>query len=173
MRKLLLVTLLLVAAALAVLRLRSRRAAAPDHLPTAPTAPVRRLPDPEPAMRAPAAEPPPPTTNGERVLLMSVSSLEGRGQEATTDAVVAHVAAGEIDPDEGTIEGLLERLAGSGLLSGGDGAGAFRLTPTGHAALLDGSAARPSPAGAAADELSSPALPARRVRLPVSRRPRR
>jgi hypothetical protein len=158
MRKLLLVTLLLVAGALAVRRLRPRPAVAPGPLPTSPLPPFR-VAEPEPAapaMRAPAPATPPPTTSGERVLLMSISSLAGRGQEATAEAVLAHVAAGEIDPDEGTIEALLQRMAGSGLLTGGDGAGPFRLTETGRAALLDGSAARPSPAGGAADELSAP-----------------
>ena len=160
MRKLLLVTLLLVAGALAVRRLRPRSAAVPGPLPASPVpTPVStpRLPEPEaPAMRPPVAGPPPPTTNGERVLIMSISSLEGRGDDPTAEAVVAHIAAGEIDPDEGTIEALLQRMAGSGLLTGGDGAGPFRLTETGQAALLDGSAARPSPAGGAADELSAP-----------------
>jgi hypothetical protein len=74
----------------------------------------------------------------------------------TAEAVVAHVAAGEIDPDEGAVEEILQRMAGSGLLTGGDGAGPYQLTPTGRAALLDGSAARPSPAGDAADELGAP-----------------
>ena len=111
-------------------------------------------------MPTPVPGPPPPTTNGERVLLMSISSLQGRGEDATAEAVVAHVAAGEIDPDDGTIETLLQGMTGSGLLTGGDGACPYRLTETGEAALRDGSAARPSPAGAAADELSSPATTA-------------
>jgi DNA-binding PadR family transcriptional regulator len=86
---------------------------------------------------------------------MSVSALHERGEGATPEAVVAHVAAGEIDPDEGTIEVVLRRLADAGLLDGGDEG--YHLTPSGHAALADGSPARPSPAGDAGDELSSPA----------------
>jgi DNA-binding PadR family transcriptional regulator len=87
---------------------------------------------------------------------MSVSSLLERGDAVTHEAVVAHVAAGEIDPDEGTVEVLLQRLASAGLLAGGDG-GTYRLTPSGQAALMDVSPARPSPAGDATEELSSPA----------------
>ena len=107
-------------------------------------------------LHAAVAADPPPTTNGERVVLMSVSTLEERGEHATQEAVVRHVAAGDIDPDEGTVDVLLHRLTQSGCLSGDGEAGAYRLTPLGRAALLDGSSARPSAAGDAADELSSP-----------------
>jgi hypothetical protein len=179
MRKFLVFLLLLGAGALVVRRLRASSGAparrpvsappAPPRPATPPQAPpaVAVAAEPEPAP-VPAAEPEPPqvaepvadtappTTNGERVVLMSISSLEGRGQDATAEAVVAHVAAGEIDPDEGAVEELLQRMAGSGLLSGGNGAGPYQLTATGRAALLDGSPARPSPAGDAADELGSP-----------------
>src|SRR4051794_12632866 len=156
MRKLVLFVLLVAAGALVARRLRSSAAPRPVPVP-APGTTVRTPVPPEPApMAQPAPVAPPPTTNGERVVLMSISSLEGRSQEATTEAVVAHVAAGEIDPDEGTIEALLHRMAGSGLLTAGDGAGPYSLTATGHAALLDGSPARPSAAGDAAEELSSP-----------------
>jgi hypothetical protein len=70
--------------------------------------------------------------------------------------VVRHVAAGELDPDDDAVDVLLHRLAELGCLSGGADDGPYRLTATGRAALADGSTARPSPAGDAADELSSP-----------------
>jgi hypothetical protein len=123
-----------------------------------PESPIERSPEVEPASSEPTAgtAPPPLTTNGERVVLMSIWSLQERGQDATQEAVVGHVAAGEVDPDEGTVDTLLHRLVGSGLLSGGGGDGPYRLTASGEAALLDGSRARPSPAGDATEELSSP-----------------
>jgi hypothetical protein len=165
MRKLVLFVALVVAGAVVVRKLRS--SATPSAPPSpAPPPPPRPRERPSPVERAPApaaseadpapAGPPPSTTNGERVVLMSISSLEERGEEPTVEAVVGHVAAGEIHPDEGTVEALLHRLAGSGLLTDADGDGSYRLTASGRAALLDGSPARPSPAGGAADELSSP-----------------
>jgi hypothetical protein len=148
-RKLVVIALLAAAVALLARRLRPRSPGPVDRPQAAPPRPA--------SPPAPAAAPPPPTTNGERVVLMSVSSLQGRGQAVTADAVVAHVGAGELHPDEGTVDVVLHRLAGAGLLSGGDGNGSYRLTATGQAALLDGSPARPSPAADAAEELSTPA----------------
>ena len=160
MRKLVLFVALVVLGAVVVRKVRSSATAA---VPPAPAPPPRERPTPVDRTPPPAtsetdpvpAGPPPSTTNGERVVLMSISSLEDRGDEPTVEAVVGHVAAGELDPDEGTVEALLHRLAGSGLLTDGDGP--YRLTASGRAALADGSPARPSPAGGAADELSSPA----------------
>ncbi len=103
-----------------------------------------------------ATGPPPPTTNGERVVLMSVQSLMDQDEGATHEAVVAKVAAGEIDPDEGTVDALLHRLAAAGCLEGGE-TGPSRLTRLGPAARLAGSSARPAAAEEAADELASPA----------------
>src|SRR5215213_5748065 len=114
MRKLVLVAALVLAGVLVARRIRSRAAAPgspamPATPPSAHRSPVADEPavdrsgeavDPEPAPPVPA--PPRPTTNGERVVLMSISSLQERGQDATHEAVVAHVAAGEIDPDEAT-----------------------------------------------------------------------
>lgn len=158
MRKLVLVVLLVVAGVLVARRVRARAAAPPYRPPSPAPGPADRSPAAAPLRTvAPAPGPPPPTTNGERVVLMSISALQARGQDATVEAVVAHVAAGDIDPDEGAVDVLLHRLAASGLLSGGDGEGPYRLTATGQAALLDGSPARRSPAADAADELSSPA----------------
>ena len=167
-RKLLLVVALVVAGALVVRKARAgATSAAPPRLPPTPApAPRPQQEHPAPVPRPEAtpppeaddrpAEPPPPTTNGERVVLMSISSLEERGEEPTVEAVVGHVAAGELDPDEGTVEALLHRLAGSGLLGAAGDDGPYRLTASGRAALLDVSPPRPSPAGGAAEELSSP-----------------
>ena len=162
MRKLVVFVALAVAGAVVVRKVRSSATpAAPPPVPRERPAPVDRAPAtaaPEPAPPEPEpAGPPPRTTNGERVVLMSISSLEERGDEPTVAAVFGHVGAGEIDPDEGTVEALLHRLAESGLLTATGGDGPYRLSASGRAALLDGSPARPSPAGGAADELSSPA----------------
>jgi DNA-binding PadR family transcriptional regulator len=88
---------------------------------------------------------------------MSIQSLEDAGEDPSSEAVVGKVGAGDIDPDEGTVEALLHRLVDSGCLEGGDAGGPYRLTALGRAALLDGSTARPSAAEDAADELASPA----------------
>jgi hypothetical protein len=157
-RKVVLLVLLVVAGAVLVQRVRSRSAApSPRTAPVPPPAPASEPPATRrPPPRSDGVTPPaPPTTNGERVVLMSIQFLEERGQEVTGDAVVRHVAAGDIDPDEGTVDLLLHRLVSTGCLGGG-GDGPYHLTALGRAALLDGSSARPSPAGDAADELSSP-----------------
>jgi hypothetical protein len=172
MRKLVVLVALVVAGALIGRRLRSRGAASAPPLAPTPPAPAPRAPVPAsapPPAASPVAEqepeppaasgPPPATTNGERVVLMSVQSLTDRDGGATQEAVVAKVAAGDIDPDEGTVEVLLHRLVAAGCLDGGD-AGPYRLTSLGQAALLDGSSARPSAAGDAADELATPAADA-------------
>jgi predicted transcriptional regulator len=162
MRKWLVLAVLLGAGVLIGRRLRARSTA-----PVAPSVAPSVAPAPAPAPAPPPSRPvvarpeppagdPPATTNGERVVLMSISTLEERGEDATHDAVVRHVAAGEIDPDEETVEVLLHRLAAGGCLAGGGDEEAYRLTPLGRAALLDGSTARPSAAEDAADELSSP-----------------
>lgn len=170
MRKLVLVAVLVVAGALVARRVRSRAVSSGRPLtetPLPPPSQERSRPPDEPTPPGRSADEqlsgagatvpaPPPTTNGERVVLMSISSLQERGQDATHAAVVAHVAAGELDPDEGTVDVLLHRLAASGLLAGGQGGEPYRLTASGQAALADGSRARPSPAEDAADELSSP-----------------
>jgi hypothetical protein len=144
MRKLLLLVGLLLAGVVIVRRIRSRDGGAD------------RPPAPAPVRPVPASDvPPPPTTNGERVVLTSIWTLQGRGDTPSREAVVDHVAAGGLDPDGGTVDALLHRLVGSGLLSGGDGE-PYRLTAVGQGALLDGSPARPSSAGDAAEELSSP-----------------
>ena len=173
MRKLALFAALAGAGALLVRRLRSPGAApiratapapqtpvaapAPAAAPVAaPAATPLAVEDPEP----PATGPPPPTTNGERVVLMAVQALEEGGGEVTGEAVVDKVGAGELDPDEGTVDVLLHRLATAGCLEDGGNGGPYRLTAMGRAALLDGSSARPSPAGDAADELASPATEA-------------
>ena len=169
MRKVVVLAALVVAGALLGMRLRSR-GPAPAHAPApappapapvsptavrpAPTAAPVAVEEPEPP---PATGPPPATTNGERVVLMSVQSLEEGGEDATSEAIVGKVGAGEIDPDEGTVDALLHRLATAGCLDGGEGGRPYRLTSLGRAALADGSTARPSAAGDAADELASPA----------------
>jgi hypothetical protein len=156
MRKWLVLAVLLGAGVLIGRRLRARPAPPVRPSVAAPPPPVRRPVAVEPD---PPAGDPPPTTNGERVVLMSISTLEERGEDATHDAVVRHVAAGEIDPDEDAVDVLLHRLTAGGCLAGG-GDGAYRLTALGRAALADGSTARPSAAEDAADELSSPATEA-------------
>jgi hypothetical protein len=167
MRKLFVLAGLLLVGFVVARRIRSR-VPAREHRP-APTPPlparsqvldppaplIERVPEAEPEPQVEVA-PPPPTTNGERVVLMSTWSLQERGEAATKEAVVGHVAAGEVDPDEGTVDSLLHRLVGAGLLSGGEGGEPYRLTESGQAALRDGSRARPSPAGDAAEELSTP-----------------
>jgi hypothetical protein len=172
MRKLALLAALAGAGALLVRRLRS-----PGAAPARPTAPAPQTPVAAPAPAAapvaapsatppvedpapPATGPPPPTTNGERVVLMAVQSLEDGGGEVTREAVVGKVGAGELDPDEGTVDVLLHRLATAGCLDDSGNGGPYRLTAVGRAALLDGSSARPSPAGDAGDELASPATEA-------------
>jgi hypothetical protein len=171
MRKLLVLAGLLLAVVVVARRIRShvpgreRRPTPAPPLPARsqtldPPAPlIERSLEAEPVpVSDPEVEmaPPPPTTNGERVVLMSIWSLQERGEAATQETVVGHVAAGEVDPDEGTVDALLHRLVGTGLLSGGEGDEPYRLTESGQAALLDGSRARPSSAGDAAEELSSP-----------------
>ena len=166
MRKVVVIAVLAVAGVLVGRRIRTRagvsgsppqpaRPPAPPPRPAASPPPERAAeatvePEPEPS------GPPPATTNGERVVLMSISTLQERGEPPSLDAVLGHVAAGEIDPDEGTVEVLLHRLVANGCLAGDGSQGPYRLTPVGQAALADGSTARPSPAGDAADELSSP-----------------
>jgi hypothetical protein len=171
MRKFVVFFGLLVTGIVVARRIRSRIAGRERQAVPAPSMPARSQtlhPPGPPIERPPVTElvlasgataetaPPPPTTNGERVVLMSTWSLQERGEAATKDAVVGHVAAGEVDPDEGTVDTLLHRLVGAGLLSGGEGGEPYRLTESGQAALRDGSRARPSPAGDAAEELSSP-----------------
>jgi len=161
LRKLVLFLALLLTGAAVARKVRAGAAPAPAPPPSLPPRERPASEEPAEATEAPEPDGPPPepprsTTNGERVVLMSISSLEERGEEPTVEAVVGHVAAGDLDPDEGTVDAVLHRLADSGLLSAAGAGGPYRLTPSGRAALLDVSPPRPSLAGGAAEELSSP-----------------